>query len=287
MTFSNSLRKEYITKRSLITGVICLCAGLTFQFVPNSPFDRRIIPVLFSASAVYFLFYFFFGRFGEEPQPGIAIQSLIGVGVITFLTHFTGGIVSPLNCLYFAILASEVACGVTFSFTIYAALISYLGVVLGEAFGFLDVKFELARTIYANPAVLAAIVVPVACYMGITGYLGKLVLKKLRFEEAEENRNKEVILKRFSELDAYSHIGLLAHRIAHDLRGPLTSISGYIELEQLSPDKDDSEKSALSDLSETVAHMSEALSNITRFGRASAGIKEEIMMKDFFKKKRK
>jgi len=282
MTYSNSLRKDYITNRSLITGVICLFAALALRLAETCPFDRRLIPVLFIASAVYFTFYFFFRRYGENPQPGIAIQSLIGVGVITFLTHFTGGVISPLNCLYFAILASEVACGVTFSLTIYAALASYLGVVLGEAYGLLNVKFELARTIYANPLMFAVLAAPIVCYMGITGYLGRMVLLKIRFEEEEENRNQQAILKRFSELDAYSHIGLLAHRIAHDLRGPLTSISGYIELEQLSPDKDDSERAALADLSETVVNMAKALSDITRFGRAADGKKEEIKMKDFF-----
>jgi signal transduction histidine kinase len=283
MTSSNVIRNICLGKRAVLTGIICLCAALVFYILQDVPFDKRIAHVLLTGSAAHFTCYLLFRRFTGDPQRGIVILSLTGIGVLTFMTHFTGGIVSPLSGLYFAILASEVACGVTFSITIYAALTSYLGVVLGEALGFLDVKLELAKTIYANPVVTAVIVVPIIFYMGITGHIGKVVLIKLKLEADEENRKHQGIIKKLSELDSYAHIGLLTHRIVHDLRGPLASISGYIELEHLSPDKTDAEKAALLDLSAMVMKMSDSLNNITRFGRVMESAKERIKVEDFFR----
>ncbi|MEI7483067.1 MAG: HAMP domain-containing sensor histidine kinase [Elusimicrobiota bacterium] len=283
MISSEYVGRKYFKNYALFTATASLVTALICHPVPDFPFDRLIIPVLFVTSAVYFAVFVFFEYCDKHLQTVIQALSLFSVGVLAVLTHFTGGVVSPLTCLYFAILMSEVAYGVTFTVTIYAALASYLGVVLGEAFGFLEVKAELAKTIYEHPAVFIAVVATVACHMVITGRIARLVIIKLKLKVEEMTRKKQAILNKFVELDSYAHIGLLSHRIVHDLRGPLATLSGYIELERLSPDKTAEEKAVLSDLAETVVKMAETLSSVTRLGRISGGEKEKINIKDFFR----
>jgi signal transduction histidine kinase len=95
-----------------------------------------------------------------------------------------------------------------------------------------------------------------------------------------ESGEKDVLLKKFAELNATAQLGVLAHRIAHDLRGPLGSISGYIQIESAKPCSEE-QTQTLRDLEDVVNNMSGSLRNITRFGRADAVNREKIDLSAF------
>lgn len=278
----NIIGKNYLRRQTLFVGFADLLAALFFYLVPESPFDRRLAPVLAAASAMYFCFFVWFECCVKYLHAIVIALSLAGLCVVAFVVHMSGGIASPLVCFYFALLVSEAGYGVTSPITVYAAVISYLCVVLGEAFGFLSVNNALSKAIYENHVVFVFIILTIAMHMIIASYISKQILRKLRSDFAEEQQQTQALLKRFSELDAHSHIGMLAHRMVHDLRNPLASISGYVELERLAPGKDSAQQAMLADLSETVTQISNTLTNITRFGRATESKKQRLFVKDFF-----
>ncbi len=283
MRSADIIEKNCFRKKTLVDGLFILAAaGLAWLF-PEVAFDRRLAPILFLASIPCFAVFIFFERCAGSLNAVMSAISLAGVCMLAFVTHVSGGIASPLTYFYFALLVSEIGCGVTSNATMYASLVSYLCVILGEASGWLTVSDQTAKAIYGRPAVLGFLVVLFISYLAMTGYMSKLIFKKIKHDFTDGESEKQAVLGKFHELDAYTHIGMLAHRIVHDLRGPLSIVSGYVEMQMLAPGKNAEEKNALLDLSKTVTQMSESLGNVTRFGRVTEGKAEKIMIKEFFK----
>lgn len=73
---------------------------------------------------------------------------------------------------------------------------------------------------------------------------------------------------RLAELDATAQLGALAHRVSHDLRSPLASLSAFFEMELSSAGPE--EKPALLEMAAQVERMAEILHGITRYGKAGA-----------------
>lgn len=284
MESADIIGKKYLRVQTLFTAVAFLVTGIILSSDPAACFaDRRLGAILAWASIVYFAFFALFNRCFHDLHGFVRLLSLFGICVLGFIVHMTGGVVSPLTCFYFALLTSEVGYGVISDTTIFASAASYLIVVLGEASGLLEVHNPLAKTVYDSPLLFIFLTAAVVSYMIMTGYIGKFIVKALRANFAEEQRRNQALRARFAALETHSHIGMLAHRIVHDLRGPLATISGYIELQLQSPGQDADEKAALSDVMGMVNKMADSLGSISRYGRVSDGKKEKIDLKDFFK----
>lgn len=121
-----------------------------------------------------------------------------------------------------------------------------------------------------------------ACNLALTRRITMRATGNLRARLELEGAQKEALLRKFSELNSTMQIGVLAHRIAHDLRGPMACISGYVEME-MAAEKTPDEREQLKDLSETVESMGETLHGITRFGKASGRSREKIVLGDLLK----
>ena len=276
---TNILRKQV-----LFASVISFC---TFSFcysIPDFPFDKRFLLLVLALAIIYLGKYLVLWKVPEKYQQraisGLSFFALAGMG---FVVHLSGGIASPFVFLYFAILVSEAAFSGKNNVCIGGAILSYLCAVLGEYSGLLTVTNPFSAKIYASPAATFWIVSFSVSFMVILNFLVKVMVSRLRFRIMSENNEKQAIVARFTELNACSSIGMMTHRIVHDLRGPLASIAGYIELERLAPNKSAAEQTALTDLSETVSKMSDALTNISRFGCATEDKKEKINMAAFFR----
>jgi signal transduction histidine kinase len=155
-----------------------------------------------------------------------------------------------------------------------------VGVVGGQFAGVLPSYNVWARDVYNSPIATLLISVTTVAYMVLTRHITGLIVSNLRAKIEAEESEKEGLLKKFSELNSTAQLGVLAHHIAHDLRGPIASISGYIEEESLKK-KTAEEKSTLADLNEVVSNMAESLRGITRFGRVGLGSAEKISVRDF------
>ncbi|HAT71446.1 MAG TPA: hypothetical protein DCS63_01345 [Elusimicrobia bacterium] len=275
------LGRKYLKRQALFSSVICFFVTLVFYYLPSFPFDRRMMYYTLAASAFYLAVFLFCDRIKKSYYPLITFLSVFGLVGSSFIVHLTGGIASPLIFLYFAILISEAAYGVEQSMSIVVAVGLFLAVIAGEITGLLPAS-AAALKVYASPVTALLLVVTIVAFMIITGYLGRLIIKQLRMAVDDENREKHAILTKLSDLEAHSQIGVLAHRIVHDLRGPISSISGYIQVEMMKA-KDPEDQEMLRDLNGVVLSMSESLKGITQFGRVSGGPAEVIVLADFMR----
>ncbi len=250
-------------------------------FAGKLPFPNKVAWFSLVSSCSYALYFLFFDWIFRNcyRTAGIAL-SQVGSVIITISIYYTGGVVSPLPFLYMAILVSEAIYGLENSLTVPVSALGYLVVVWGIYYGALPNPAPWAAEAYARPEfplIVSALLVP---YLALTKNLSDRIIRNLRSAIAQEASEKDALVRKFSELNSTTQLGVLAHRIAHDLRGPIASISGYIQVESLK-DRPPAEKATLRELEDVVANMSESLRGITRFGRAGGGRTERIVLHEF------
>lgn len=263
-------------------GLMSLLASLSY-FSDTMPFHRNLSILALFGALLYFVYFLLFDLICKfcYRKAGVLL-SQIGVAVVTMAIYFTGGMVSPFIFLYFAILVSESIYGLENQFTVPASIAGYLLVVLGHFFGFLPNLVPWSVPAYSSPPTVLITVMLTVSYIALTKSMSGRIIRNLRGKLQQEAAEKDALIRKFSELNATTQLGVLAHRIAHDLRGPIASVSGYLELEAIKA-KDPEEKEVLRSVSETVDRMVESLQGITRFGKPGGPSVEQIHLADFLR----
>jgi len=269
------------TQVMLASGVSLAAAVVVFLLGGPLP---KALGYLALISAAAFACYYLVLRFRppKDMRWSNSMMGLLAAAIMAPAVHLTGGIASPFVFMYFSILVSEALYGMDETWTLQAILAGYLLVVAGEYAGVLACSNPWAREIYASLPVTALIAGITASYLVLTRLTSRLILANLRQKAAQETADKDALLRKFSELNATAQIGVLAHRIAHDLRGPIASVSGYLEmaaLKKVSPE----ELADLKSVGETVDAMVESLHGITRFGKPGGPSAERIVLAEFLR----
>ncbi|OGR65049.1 MAG: hypothetical protein A2X31_07790 [Elusimicrobia bacterium GWB2_63_22] len=261
----------------------CLAAFGTslLYFVADFPYTEKIALMALIAAVIYGVFYVFFkpihARFARSSA---AFLSGAAVILLAFVVHYSGGVASPFVFLYFCILISEAVYGLENPVTLPLAAGTYFLVCVGECSGLLAPANPWAAAVCENKVFAGILIGTTITFMWITRYITGLILKTLRGSLEREHEEKDTLIKKFSELNSTTQIGVLAHRIAHDLRAPMAAISGYIQIEMLK-DKGKAEAAALAELNDVVNGMAESLQGITRFGRTSRSEPEPVALVEF------
>lgn len=280
----NLLEKDlrFLRFHALVSGLLSVVASFIL-FAAHFPYARLLSGLSILAACVYLTYFSVFNlvpaRVFRRFSVGI---SQVGVLIITAAIWFTGGIVSPFIFLYFALLLSESMYGLENPITVPLSLAGYLLTAACHFWGFGPATCQWSEAIYRSPLGVVLILLLTSGYMLMTRGITARILANLRARIEREEGQKAGLLKRFSELDASAQIGALAHRIAHDLRAPLSSISGYVQMEMAKPQPPDA-ADALKDLDSTVNSMAESLQCITRFGKNSPAPAEKILLPEFFR----
>ncbi|OGR53128.1 MAG: hypothetical protein A2049_05265 [Elusimicrobia bacterium GWA2_62_23] len=280
-THDGKLRYHDALRPNLLAIVACTFVASWMCLLPGFPFHPGFCVAAAVSSAVHLAAFLFFKGFEARPWTFEAM-ALFNILLLGFIVHFTGGIMSPFVFFYFWILASAIIYGVKDRVATYFAMVTYGGLVLAEASGLLAPFGTASREVYASRIMTAMVAAAILFFIMMTRYITTLVLENLRARLERENSEKEGLLKKFSELDSTAQIGSLAHRIAHDLRAPLSSISGYVQMELMRKHPAD-KMSELLDLNATVTSMAESLHCITRFGKVTAVPAERIQVTEFFR----
>lgn len=270
-------------RRQILMSALATCAAALLFWFSDFPNGGFIVTTSLIASAAYALFYFFFDS-AYRRFPAVAGACLSGLALLLLAStvHFSGGVVSPFVFLYFCVLISEALYGMDSPVTLPLAIGSYVGVCLGEATGFIAPANQWAAIVYRSKAVTLLIVSSTVAFMWLTRHIAVIIVTNLRASINRQGREKDDLLKKFSELNASSQIGVLAHRIAHDMRGPISSISGYIQVEMVK-EKAPEDLQMLKDLNEMVTSLAESLNGITRFGKAYDRTAEKIQLQEFIR----
>ncbi len=281
--YSGVRNHKLLKRHSLVSAVIALFAGI-FIFAADFPFPKQLGTMTLAASAAYFAYYFSFDLLCRKEcirVSGIALSQM-GVVVVTLAVMYTGGILSPFVFLYFSLLVAEALYGLQNPYTMPACIAGYLLVTAGHYYGFLPNYVAWSRNLNGYPSTVASLSLITAAYLALTGTMTSRILSLMRNTLAAEASEKEGLVRKFSELNATTQLGVLAHRIAHDLRGPVASLSGYLEVQALE-ETDKGKLDTLRAMQETVEEVVRSLHNITRFGKPAGPANETIRLGDFVK----
>lgn len=267
---------------ALLAGTLGMVATVLL-FWGNLPFPRTVAWFSLVSAVCYFVYVLVFDLVCRNcyRAAGIAL-SQFGAVIVSIAVYYTGGVVSPLPFLYMAMLVSEAIYGLENNYTLPVCAAGYLAAVWGIYFGFLPNPTPWAAAANTNPLFLTIISLLLVAYLSITKNLSELVVSNLRSVIESESIQKDVLLSKFSELNSTAQLGVLAHRIAHDLRGPITAVSGYLEIETATAASQE-RKAELLSISKAVDGMVESLHGITRFGKPGGPSAEKIVLAGFLR----
>ncbi|MDD2806107.1 MAG: HAMP domain-containing sensor histidine kinase [Elusimicrobiales bacterium] len=274
--------RKALRLNALLAGFLGLVATVLL-FLGRLPFPRTVAWFSLFSVCCYFTYFFAFKLICRHCYrvAGVAL-SQIGALIISVSVYYTGGAVSPLAFLYMAVLVSEAIYGLENKLTVPVSAAGYLTAVWGIYYGVLPNPTPWAAPANASPAFLVIISALLVSYLAMTKNLTGQIISHLRAKIESEATQKDALLGKFSELNSTAQLGVLAHRIAHDLRGPIASVSGYLELAALKQ-RTPEEREELRTVSETVDSMVATLHGITRFGKPGGPSEEKIHLPDFMR----
>lgn len=273
---------EALRRQMLYTSLLCLLTFALARLMPGFPFPAGFGWLCLASAASYAGAGAVVTRLAREHYfLLLSVMCALSLALLAGMVHFTGGITSPFIFFYFAIMLSEAAYGVENYSTIFMAIASYLLVTLGEAFGFFPSYSASSDLIYANKWSVLWLTLSTASIMLVTGFVGRIVMAGYRATAARESRKARALAAEIGELESYSQIGMVAHRIVHDIRTPLATALGYLELKG-HPDASGCEDvELLGEVRGSLQDISSMLSDITRYGRRAEAKREKVNLVSF------
>lgn len=269
-----------LRKQLLYTSGLCLLTFALARLLPAFPFPAAFAWLCLASAAAYLAAGFAVPALGRAHFFRLlSFMCALSLALLGGMVHFTGGITSPFIFFYFAIMLSEAAYGVESYSTIFMAVASYLLVTLGEAFGFLPSYSTYSDMIYASKWVVFWLTLSTASIMLVTGFVGRIVMAGYRASVLRESAKARALSAEIGELESYSQIGMVAHRIVHDIRTPLATALGYLELTGKAGGCEDEE--SLREVRGSLEEIAGMLSDITRFGRQAEAKREKIALAPF------
>lgn len=203
-------------------------AGAALTRLPSFPFDRGGMAAvcLFSAAMHFALFLFFDRAHGGAWNAA----NLLNIALLGFVIHFTGGILSPFTIFLLFIFVSGAAYGIHYPTTVALSITVFVLVVGGEALGLLEPLAIQPAAVYACRPMTLLIIATNAAHLYTAGNIYRTTVNLLRGELEAELQRREIALRRIAELEAPSQIGQLVSKIAHDMRGPIGAVNGFVSL---------------------------------------------------------
>ncbi len=262
---------------NLLIVVFCLT-------IPDFPFDKRLLYVM----GAYSFSYAAIALVVERVTPAlfrrfISVMTCAGVLGLAPIIHWSGGITSPFAVFYLVFLISELVYGGKAQYSTVCAVGSYFSVVLAEAGGLLPVTNDLAARIYASPLTTFWVLSSYMAFMVICSTLTGIILTKLHHEVQREFNAKEGLLKQLADLDSCSQIGVLAHRVAHDLNSPIASALGSLDLILMDKGLAGEAREGLEASRSSLLHMAALIKGISGYGRADENRPVEVPLSPFFR----
>ncbi|HAN05215.1 MAG TPA: hypothetical protein DCQ25_08230 [Elusimicrobia bacterium] len=271
-----------LRKQLLYTSGLCLLTFALARLMPDFPFRAGFGWLCLASAAAYAAAGAVVTRLARERYfLLLSVMTVLSLAMLGGMVHFTGGITSPFLFFYFAIMLAEAAYGVENYSTIFMGIASYLLVTLGEAFGFVPSYSSASDIIYANKWVVFWLTLSTSSIMLITGFVGRIVMAGYRATAARESQKARALSAEVGELESYSQIGMVAHRIVHDIRTPLATALGYLELKEKDQTAAAEDEGLLKEVRGSLEEISSMLADITRYGRRAEAKREKVCLSSF------
>ena len=210
----------------LLTGLLAFAAALVC-LVPGFPFHPGMMAVCLASAAMHLVL---FALFPRVPPWAWNAANTVNLALLGFALHFSGGILSPFTIFLLFIFVSGAGYGVSYPLSVTTAVAVFVLVAGGEAFGMLTPLPIRPADVYACRPLTWLIIATIAAHLYTAGNIYRVTVKRLRVELEKELEARDSALRRIGELEAPSQIGFLVARIAHDMRGPIGAVKGFVTM---------------------------------------------------------
>ncbi|MFA6092249.1 MAG: ATP-binding protein [Elusimicrobiota bacterium] len=208
------------------------------------------------------------------------IAGFVNLVMLGLVVHYTGGILSPFNFIFIAILISGSAYDVPHWLSIGLGVAIYLIVVSLEFSGLLTSCAISPSIVYKSPVTTWAVVVAVVGFMVLSGNIYEITVKVLRRKLQEEQVRVQEMLTRIARMEAQSQFGMMVAKIAHDIRGPLGAIRGFVDAMEITPGIDPVQKEDCGIMRGEIIRINEMLSRMLKFVKPGAESKEDVDVRE-------
>jgi signal transduction histidine kinase len=213
-------------EHALFTSLVTLGASLLFV-LPNFPLPVGFLGVCIASSIFHLVLYFLFDRI---TRPLLTLANIINLFMLALSVHYTGGVLSPFTMVFALVLISGAGYGVRMPVALGISIGLYCGVIIAEKRGYLPVVDLSPADIYRSWPATLFVLASVVGFMASSGSIYKVTVNNLRLKIARELEIRQSMANRLARLDAPSQIGLIVHKIVHDVNVPLSAVAGLLQL---------------------------------------------------------
>ncbi|MBM3297089.1 MAG: hypothetical protein FJY83_05750 [Candidatus Aminicenantes bacterium] len=224
-----------LERRKLLTMIVLRAVVLallltTAVLLESTATSLRSMEVLYKLVVGYlvlsllFLALFFWGR---APAAQAYLQVVVDLLLVTVLVYISGGVQGSLHILYVMVILSARYLLSSRATYIVAALSAVFFGLLVEGLYYRLIPFfqaEQARTLSFN-SVLSTVVISWALFFAVAYLVNSLTTRLDRARDELLRMQRELAVK-----ESQAVAGRIAAQIAHEIRNPLTAVSGAVQL---------------------------------------------------------
>ncbi len=267
--YKNIIAGDSVKRQALITGEFNFLASLVIFFT-DFPFPKLMGIIALISSISYFIFYLTYHKIPEKRFTKVTgLLSAFAFIVLAAVIHLSGGITSPFIFLYFCVYIFENIGGIANRYSPYFGILSYTLVICLEFFGTLPVYSSGARAIYDSPLTTFIVSFSTVSFMATVAYSANLIYENVKNKLSSEAREREMLIAKYAQLEKQGNLGLIAHRVVHDMRTPLTLIKNYIKMSRKNEEirNDERRFGAIQDSIDKLSQSMEAIVAYARKGQ--------------------
>lgn len=274
---STPYQYTFITRgHVLFTAAQTTAAALLF-LIPGFPFPPGFLGVCIASALFHLILWVVFNR----ATPALFnVANIINLFMLALAVHYSGGILSPFTMVFVIVLISGAGYGVKMSWALAASVGFYWAVVFAEMYGYLPpVKLKAVDVYQSWPATLF-VLLSITAFMLSSGMIYRVTVNNLREKISRELEIKNGMRAQLAQLEAPSQIGLLVHKIAHDLRGPLTSLGGFIQLLREENDLNEESQKDCDIFLQELGRINDLISRMLMFVKPGKTQREDLALAD-------
>ncbi|HRY29244.1 MAG TPA: ATP-binding protein [Elusimicrobiota bacterium] len=214
-------------RNHILFNVLLTASASLLVFLPRWPFDRRFGIVAVVSAVLHLILYVFYPRLKSWVPLWMSYLNVFLLGVAVF---YTGGILSPFVFVFSCIIILGSVSELRHRWILPATILTYVAVLLAQFSGRIPYRTVSPELVYGSWFATLLVMVTTVGFLIVSALYYDIIYRNVQKRVADEQREKEQLVQRMGHLEATSQIGAMVTKIAHDIHGPLSSISSFVEI---------------------------------------------------------
>lgn len=263
----------FVERRQIFFTACVALLGSAAGLLPGSPFPFGFCVATFSSAFMHVLLFISFPRLNRSH---FIVANCANILITAAVIHYTGGVTSPFVICLLTILISGAGYEILPRYTIPVIMGVYVAVLGLEFTGLVPPVPFTAQGLYENPLLLTLVGIATLAFFYISGTIYETTVQRLREQVRREMLRSQETFLQMSRMDAHSQLGVTVSKIAHDIRGPLGAVRGFLETLEVDGrlQGDDLEDGAL--MRSELGRVNALIDRMVRYVKPGAGVHEPL-----------